>query len=408
MLVHEPGPEVDRMVPSMMEDLLFDDILYGERAREEHGRFRRVLQLFGVEVLEAQDLLEESLHVEGSRSWVTEHLLAGLEPDRRRRYAELPADELASVLVSGARRDDGADAVSPDALFELPPLPNWCFQRDPQVIVGDGVAFSSMAAPARQRESALSRVLFRFHPRLSRSRILLDPPESPPPPPNGRRPSRIEGGDVLVLSTEVVAVGVSERTTREGLRDFTEGLSSLAEGPRWLIVVHIPRRRAYMHLDTLITLVDRDACLVFPPVILERGSERAEVFAMDLHARSPRFDPRPDLLSALDRLGLGMDPIRCGGPDRVAQQREQWTDGANSLAVAPGVILLYDRNVATIQELDRRGFAVVAAEDLLLGRDELDLEAPGRSCIVLSSHELSRARGGPHCLSHPLERDSVT
>ena len=408
VLVHEPGPEVDRMVPSMMEDLLFDDILYGDRAREEHGRFRRVLQLFGIEVLDAQDLLEEALAEDGARGWVADHLLSHLEPDRRASFADLPADRLASALVSGSRREEGGGDVSADALFELPPLPNWCFQRDPQVVLGDGVVFASMAAPARHRESALSRVIFRFHPRLSGTRVLLDPPEAPAPPPRGRRPSRIEGGDVLVLSPEVVAVGISERTTREGLRDLAGALATVPDRPRWLVVVQIPRRRAYMHLDTLITPIDRDACLVFPPVLLGHGTERARVYEIDLHAKTARFAPRKALLSALDRRGVGMEPIPCGGPDPVAQQREQWTDGANSLALAPGVILLYDRNVATIDELDRRGFTVLTAEDLLLGREDFEIDASARTCIVLSSHELSRARGGPHCLSHPLVRDALS
>lgn len=407
VLVHEPGPEVDRMVPSMMEDLLFDDILYGDRAREEHGRFRRVLQLFGIEVLDAQDLLEESLGEDGARAWIAEHVLTGLSRESRERIADLPAERLAEVLVAGTRREADTEADSPDALFELPPLPNWCFQRDPQVVFGDGVAFASMAAPARRREAALSRVVFRFHPRFAGSRVLLDPEDPPPPPPRGRRPARIEGGDVLVLAPDVVAVGVSERTTREGLRELAAALALDEDRPRWLIVVQIPRRRAYMHLDTLITAVDRDACLAFTPVILGHGTERARVYELDLHARSPRFSPRKDLLSALDRRGVGMEAIPCGGPDPVAQQREQWTDGANCLALAPGAILLYDRNVATIEELDRRGFAVVVAEDLLLGREEVEIDAPARTCIVLSSHELSRARGGPHCLSHPLFRDPL-
>lgn len=407
VLVHEPGPEVDLMVPSMMEDLLFDDILYGDRAREEHARFRRVLQLLGVEVLDAQDLLEEALREDGARAWVADHPLADLSAEARRRIGDLPPEALALALVGGSRRREDQDAFAPEALFDLPPLPNWCFQRDPQIVLGDGVIFSSMAAPARRRESVLARLLFRFHPRLVGSRVLLDPADPPPPPPRGRRPARIEGGDVLVLSPEVVAIGVSERTTREGLREFASAMALVEDRPRWLLVVQIPRRRAYMHLDTLITAVDRDLCLAFPPVVLGHGSERARVHEIDLHARTPRFSPRKDLLSALDRRGVGMEPIPCGGPDPVSQQREQWTDGANTLAVAPGLILLYDRNVATIDELDRRGFAIVTAEDLLLGREEVEIDAPKRTCVVLSSHELSRARGGPHCLSHPLVREPL-
>lgn len=407
VLVHEPGPEVDRMVPSMMEDLLFDDILYGDRAREEHRRFRRVLQLLGVEAIDAQDLLEDCLRDRDARSRIVESLLPDLPPRVRDGLAELPSERLAEVLVGGMRRSEDSEGTTVPDLFSIPPLPNWCFQRDPQVVFGKGVLFASMAAPARRREATLAREIFRLHPDLAGAPVLHDPTDPPPEPARGRRPARLEGGDVLVLSREVVAVGISERTTREGLAALADALASEEERPRWIVAVQIPKRRAYMHLDTLITAVDHEACLVFPPVIEGKGPDRARVFELDLDARSPRFSARKDLLSTLARRGVGMEPIPCGGSDLVAQQREQWTDGANSLALAPGTIVLYDRNVATIEELDRRGFAIVSAEDVLLGREEVDLEAGTRTCVVLSSHELSRARGGPHCLTHPLARDPL-
>ena len=160
-----------------------------------------------------------------------------------------------------------------------------------------------------------------------------------------------------------------------------------------------------MHLDTLFTPIDREMALVFPPVLIHHGSERATVYEIDLRSSNRDWSPRTDLLSALSRRGVGFDPVPCGGDDPIAQQREQWTDGANALALAPGVIAMYDRNRATMDELSRRGFRIVDAEDLLLGRDEVDLDASERVCISFTSHELSRARGGPHCLTHPLVRD---
>jgi arginine deiminase len=160
-----------------------------------------------------------------------------------------------------------------------------------------------------------------------------------------------------------------------------------------------------MHLDTVFTPIDRELALVFPPVIVHRGSEKASVYEIDLHSNNRAWLPREDLLSCLSRRGAGFEPVACGGDDPIAQQREQWTDGANALALAPGVIAMYDRNVGTLEELSRRGFRVVEAEALLLGREEVDLDDPERVCIVFASHELSRARGGPHCLTHPLLRD---
>jgi arginine deiminase len=210
-----------------------------------------------------------------------------------------------------------------------------------------------------------------------------------------------------VLSGQVVAVGLSERTNRRGVRRLARALARRDAAPRWLVVVQVPRRRAYMHLDTLITPVDRDACLVYPPVVLSHGTEHAQVWEIDLHDPDLRFREAPPLLDSLARRGVDLQPIPCGGTDPVDQQREQWTDGSNALALAPGVITIYDRNRGTAEELARHGFRVVAADDLLLGREEIDLDDGGRVCILLPSHELSRARGGPHCLSHPLERDDL-
>jgi arginine deiminase len=210
---------------------------------------------------------------------------------------------------------------------------------------------------------------------------------------------------VLVLSPDVVAVGMSERTNRPAVGVMAEALARLDNGPRWLVIVHLPNRRAYMHLDTVITQVDRDAALLYSPLFCGCGPECAPTYEVDLHGSDLTPVHRGNLLPALKNHGLELDPIPCGGGDPVAQQREQWTDGANAVALAPGVITLYDRNVATVDELDRRGWRVVDSEDVLLGRTEVPLEGDGRTCLLLASHEISRARGGPHCLTHPLFRD---
>lgn len=407
VLVHDPGPEVDLMVPGMMEELLFDDILFGDRAREEHAIFRRVLQLLGVEVVEARQLLEEALAVPEAREWLAEVVFQDLPPALRSGLHEAPPAELASALTVGLRTETPSELDGSEPLYRFPPLPNWCFQRDPQIVIGGGVAFAAMAAPARHLEAMLARVLFRFHPKLAGVPVLFEPldaahhrhlfpdPELP----------RLEGGDVLVISPEVLAVGLSERTSRTAVQHLARALREAPDRPDHLLVIEIPRRRAYMHLDTLITIVDRDACLVHPPVILEQGAERARVWEIDLRAGEQLARGRASLLEALQGLGIDLEPIPCGGLDPLFQQREQWTDGANALAVAPGILLLYDRNVRTADEFASRGFRVVTAEDLLLGRQEIDCGRTGRTCILLPSHELSRARGGPHCLSHPLLRD---
>jgi arginine deiminase len=408
VLVHEPGPEVDRMVPAMMEELLFDDILFGDRARDEHRQFRRVLQLVGIETIDAEDLLAATLELPEARNWVMDVLLEDLPEGSRAAMRDVTPDALAAILVTGVLADPSPGRVEPEDLYELSPLPNWCFQRDPQIVLGSSIVFGSMAADARHREALLSRAIFRFHPDLRGTPVLLDPIESAAGQPHYAAPTRpsLEGGDVLVLSPDLIAVGHSERTNRAGITALAKALARREGAPRFLIVVEVPRRRAFMHLDTLVTPIDRDACLLFAPVILPGGGTmEARVFELDLHAATPSFSPRPDFLSTLRARGIDLEPIPCGGSDPVTQQREQWTDGANALALAPGIVTLYDRNLGTAEELARCGFRVVEAEGLLLGRDEVDLDDEGRVCILVPSHEISRARGGPHCLTHPLVRE---
>jgi arginine deiminase len=409
VLVHEPGPEVDRMVPAMMEQLLFDDILDGDRAREEHAQFRRVMQLFGVEVIEASTLLETALATGDARRWVIDVLLQDLDASDRAKLEGFTDHDLASLLVAGSRPRAHAAGVEVEDLYEVPPLPNWCFQRDPQIILGREVILPSMAAPARHREGLLTRTIFGFHPELRSVPVLLDPIATDQTHPmflDLQRPA-LEGGDVLVVSKEILVVGVSERTNRIAIKHLERGLAKREDGPRWLITVPLPRRRAYMHLDTLITPVDHDACLVYPPVILAGGREQAEAYEVDLHADEPAVVARGPLLDCLRNRGVDLEPIPCGGSDPVSQQREQWTDGANALALAPGTIVLYARNRVTADVLDQHGFRILDAKDLLLGREEASVDSERRGCVLLPSHEMSRARGGPHCLTHPLLRDAL-
>jgi arginine deiminase len=409
VLVHEPGEEVDRMAPSMMDELLFDDILFGDRAREEHRLFQRLLQLLGVEVVEAGQLLVETLADAEAVDWLWRIVQPELEPALRDRPADMAPDEIAAALVAGILDEAAHDCVEVTELFRLAPLPNWCFQRDPQVVVGDSVVFGAMATQARWREGLLARAVFRYHPRLRSLPVILDPLH-PEPVGNGamtfHRPS-LEGGDVLVLSEQVLAVGISERTNPVGVEALARALARRDEGPRWLEVVELPHRRAYMHLDTVFTPIDVDAALVFPAVIGSSSREAAACFEIDLHAADLVRRPRSDLLATLSARGVDLEPISCGGSDPLTQQREQWTDGANALALAPGVIVLYDRNLETAEELDRHSFRIVHADDVLLGREQVRLEDDGRVCLLLPSHEMSRARGGPHCLTHPLVREPV-
>jgi len=409
VLVHTPGREIDRMSPSVMDRLLFDDILDGDEARDEHMLFRRVLEIAGAEVVDAVDLLAEALEIEAARSWVFDQLrgeygVPGAVVDR---VAEGPPETMAATLLAGLR--SAADRT----LFDLDPVPNYFFQRDPQVVVGDRVVISSMATDAREREALLAGALFRFHPALAAARQDLFDVDAPPQAsihPDHTYPyPHLEGGDVLIASPEVVLVGISERTNRGGVEVLAEYLRREETSFRHMIVVELPHERSYMHLDTVFTFIDRGLCLAYPPVIEPRPGvpalQSAYVHHVDLYAPLVSYSVRRSLRHALDDVGIEVDLVPCGGGDPLDQEREQWTDGANAFAVAPGVILLYRRNRRTAEELDRRGFRVVGEEEVV--GDGFDLFAGGPTVVTLQGNELSRARGGPRCMTMPFEREPL-
>lgn len=413
VLIHLPGEEIDRMIPSMMEELLFDDILFGNRAREEHRRFQQVLGYVAEEVLDVQDLLEEVLRVPEQRSEMLGELGAvlGWGPDMEYRLADLTSDKLAAALVTGLEKPMSEVGESSSDLYYLPPIPNYFFQRDPLVVVADRAIRCSMATAARLREPLLSGYVFRYHPRFARpggsfwfQEFSAD---------YSRRSSyarmrpTLEGGDVLVAREDLLVIGYSERTERTTIERLAETLKAERSPVRRIFVVGVPPARSYMHLDTVFTVISREECLVYAPMILPDGAEEADVYECDLTKREISWTSEKDLLSALRTQKFDLKPLRCGGSDPIAQRREQWTDGANAFALAPGVILIYDRNERTAEELAGNGYEVVDEDDLLLGRQQLDLRRSRKYAIRLAAHELSRARGGPRCMAMPLVREAL-
>ena len=412
VVVHQPGREIDRMTPSMMQDLLFDDILHGARAREEHRRFQQVLRLFA-EVLEIQVLLEEVLTDPDRRRLVLNELAATLRlaPLVVERLAVLDAEKLASALVEGLEQPHPEITGSIDSLFLMPPVPNYFFQRDPVIPVGDRLVRGSMATPARLREPLVSGAVFEHHPRFARPdgifwfhefRAAWGKNVS-----YARMRPHIEGGDVLVLGEDLLAIGYSERTEETTIERLSEALKKAGSAVSHIIVMAIPHERSFMHLDTLFTQVSEGECLCYAPMVLAGGAEEADVYSVDLTHDEITWTPERDFLSALKKRGLDLEPISCGGTDPIDEQREQWTDGANAFAVAPGVIICYDRNERTADELDRHGYEIVRDEDLLLGRREIDPRGGKKYAIQLSTTELARARGGPRCMTMPLVRERL-
>jgi arginine deiminase len=406
VLVHLPGREIDVMIPPMMNQLLFDDILYGQVAREEHRRFQQLIRFIAPEVIEVQDLLEEVLENEEVKRGIIRDM-ARRRIFGRKLAAELlerPSAVLAQTLIGGIPHERDGKGELPT--FDLLPVPNYFFMRDPQVVIGDGVVICGMATQARRRESLLSKYVFAHHPLFRESGCWTDfmaGDDSAPP----RRTPTIEGGDILVASRELLLVGVTERTNRAGVRQLATSLREAGSAVKTIIVVELPRQRSFMHLDTVFTFTSRNECLIYPPVILPGGSQAATVTTIDLTVKSISYRPQKSLLGALKKQGFDLEPIYCGGRSAVDQQREQWTDGANAFTLAPGIILLYERNVRTAEELAAHGYHIVYEDDLLLGRTELETWTDTKYAIQMAGHELSRARGGPRCMTMPLDREEL-
>lgn len=408
VLVHLPGREIDMMVPSMMEQLLFDDILFGQKAREEHRRFQQLILYVADEVFDLQDLLEEVLDEPDVKNLVVRDFA------RRRKLGQpvveslldLSPATLAETFFGGVVDDESAAVPS----FRLSPVPNMFFMRDPQVVLGDGVVISSMATEARQREPLLSRYVFRYHKAFrGRDIFWMDLYDQPWPKTaaGARRRPTIEGGDVLIPRRDVLLIGITERTNRAGIEHLARSLTSSGAGVKTILAVDIPKRRSYMHLDTVFTITSHDECLVYSPVIMAGGSEEAKVYRIDLTKKDLVYSEQKSLLAALKKVRIDLKPIYCGGKKAIDQQREQWTDGANAFALAPGIILLYERNIRTADELARFGYHIVYEDDLLLGRTELETWSEKKYAIQIQGNELSRARGGPRCMTMPLDREAV-
>jgi arginine deiminase len=398
VLVHLPGREIDVMVPPMMTQLLFDDILYGQVAREEHRRFQQIIRFVAQDVIDVQDLLEDVLADDDLKTRIIRDLAARTRLPRRvaAELREKRPGALAEVLIGGIPSEKDGSGELP--AFDLNPVPNYFFMRDPQVVLGSGVIVCGMATEARRREALLSKYVFQYHSALHGHRFWADFTDS-----NGT----IEGGDVLVASREVLLVGSTQRTNRSAIRHLGKSLQEADAGVKTIIIVELPKQRSFMHLDTVFTFTSRHECLIYPPVILPRGSQPASITTMDLTRKSMPYRREKSLLAALKKNGFDLEPIYCGGKRAVDQQREQWTDGANAFTLAPGIIMLYERNVRTAEELAKHDYHIVYEDDLLLGRMELETWTDKKYAIQVAGHELSRARGGPRCMTMPLEREDV-
>jgi arginine deiminase len=317
--------------------------------------------------------------------------------------AELDAlepERLSRQLIEGTdKRVDSLEKFLAPSRYAIPPLPNTFFTRDATMCVNQKFIIGSMAYKARTAEALLLKAIFKHHPRIESGGFYFDGTANPD------AEVTIEGGDLLVIRKDLVVIGYSERTSLAGIDRLMRSIAS--QGPVTdFVVVEIPKTRATIHLDMIFTMVDRDACVVFPPLIT--GSQRCRAF----HCRfdgsgegAARIREHRGVIEALRTLDLDLRPIACGGEDEFNQEREQWASGANFFAFGPGRILGYKHNVRTIASLAAAGFEIIDAQDLLAGKTKLP--ETGRVAVGIDGAELSRGGGGCRCMTMPLSRDEV-
>lgn len=386
VLLHRPGDELRRLTPRNNDQLLFDGLPWVDRARDEHDAFGQVLADHGVEVLLLGDLLTETLGLSGAAR--VQGIDAAVDPrrlghvlarDLTTYLSALPAPELASILMAGMTFDElpiadesGVSLVRRmhhGADFVIEPLPNLLFTRDSSFWIQQRVAITSLALQARARETSLTDLIYAFHPRFHG---VLRAYESHTAP--------VEGGDVLLLAPGVVAVGVGERTTPAGAEALARSLFD-DELAHTVLAVPIEQQRASMHLDTVCTMVDTDAVVMYPVIrnTLSAFTIRREDRGVMVTGADPFLE------AAADAMGIGKLRVIDTGLDNVTAEREQWDDGNNTLALAPGVVVAYERNVET----------------------NARLEASGIEVLRIAGSELGSGRGGPRCMSCPVARDSL-
>ena len=389
VMLHRPGGELENLMPEYLERLLFDDIPYLREAQREHDAFADCLRGQGVEVVYLTDLVVESITDDTVRQDLLRQFLAesGVEDQRTRDrleeyLGEMPDREMVAAMMAGVRksqlRDRGGSlgdylsAAEDEYPFAVDPLPNLYFTRDPFATIGTGVSIHKMHTATRNRETLFGKFIFAHHPVYRNAPQWYDRGET----------TSLEGGDILVLSPKVLAVGISQRTREDSIDTLAQTVLSQSKTFRKVLAFNIPKTRSFMHLDTVFTMVDHDKFTVHPNIL-----HQITVFVMELDEnRKMKIRQEDGRLEDILKEHLGLDKVTlipCGSGSEIDAAREQWSDGSNTLAVGPGEVVVYSRNAVTNRALEEAGIRL----------------------HTIPSAELSRGRGGPRCMSMPLWRE---
>lgn len=394
VIVHTPGEEMSLVLPDEREDLLFDDVLYVDQAREEHEQMCAVYRkVIGDDdgVMQIGELLHEAFHEDAARTSFVNGL-AAVSPERNlhafeSKLVRMSPDELYRFAMTGK-------SLLP---VHLDPVPNLLFTRDVAATVGEHMLLSHPATGARSRESVIMRTVVNHHPAFADVREkLIELPQG----------VTFEGGDLIMAGERTVLIGHSERTSFSGVMAIAEALFE-RDAVDHVVMVDLPKKRYCMHLDTVFNFISDDECIAFPPFF--DGSRPGNVVHFSRSDSKGRFysELTTGLKEKLEELlERELTFLSCGGNDPVNQRREQWTDGANFFALAPGVVMGYERNHNTYEQLQRAGYRVVTAEGFLHYHAESTFARGEKIAVKMGGMELSRGRGGPRCMTLPLARSA--
>ena len=393
VIVHSPGGELDAVTPGNRDEYLYDDIVDSEQARREHHRFVAVLERFAT-VYQVRDLLGDILDDAQARQLLIEETM-DIVPSNSlaREISQSDVPTLVRMLIEGREERRGPlSAALNRSAYMLPPLPNLFFTRDSGMVAGEHVLVGSMRYAIRWTEAIIMKALFSHHPKLANAGILYDGASE-------RRVNHtLEGGDIHYLRRDLLLLGFSDRSSPAAI-DQIASIFFEHTAVRDIIIVVMPQEATAIHLDMIFTQVDREICVVYPPHFM--GPERLPV----LHWRRDAavIQERSSIFEALKECGMPVEAVMCGGDKRRDQEREQWASGCNFTALRPGVVLSYNRNDATLREMEKMGFAIVDAGSYLTGHTKV--RDGDRAVISFDGSELVRGGGGARCMTCPVVRD---
>ncbi len=392
VILHTPGLEIENMTPGNAERALYSDVLNLSVASLEYDQLRIVLEKY-TNVFQVRKLLEQVLHNSKVRASLIERICRNENAiDIMPELQAMKEKELCRCLLEGVlMKKDNLSRFLSNERYSLRPLHNFFFTRDLAVAINDWVLIARMANKVRSREAMIMEAIFDYHPMFAVKTLNMQAVET----------AHIEGGDVLVARHDILMIGIGARSTPETVDLLVEHFKGLKK-PQHILVQELPLiPESFIHLDMVFTLLDQDTCMIYEPVIMQPNRYKTVLITID--NGEVKISEERNLLTALDRLGMPMNPILCGGSsDPWIQEREQWHSGANFFAIGPGRIIGYRRNINTIEELDRKGFAIIDATDVV--ENKVDLNRYGRCVITIDGSELARGGGGCRCMTMPIRR----